>query len=103
MEINQNNFKTGIVDSDKPSMVDFYAEWCAPCKAIAPMISTLKEEYNGKINVVKIDVDSNPQLAIEYNIRSIPTLMFFKNGNVIDTIKGTATKSALQEKLNSLI
>jgi len=103
MEINQDNFKDGIINSNKPSLVDFYAEWCGPCKAIAPMISSLEEEYNGKINVVKIDVDSNPQLAIEYNIRSVPTLMFFKDGNIIDTIRGTAPKHKLQETLNSLV
>lgn len=103
MEINQDNFKDGILNSDKPSLVDFYAEWCGPCKAIAPMITTLKEEYNGKINVIKIDVDSNPQLAIEYNIRSIPTIMFFKNGAVVNTINGAVPKQKLTEVMNSLV
>jgi thioredoxin 1 len=103
MNINQDNFKDGILNSDKPSMVDFYAEWCGPCKAIAPVISNLEEEYNGKVNVVKIDVDSNPQLAIDYDIRSVPTLLFFKNGNVVNTIKGAVPKQKLQEALNSLV
>jgi thioredoxin 1 len=102
MEINQNNFKEQIVNSNKPSLVDFYAEWCGPCKAIAQSISSLKEEFAGKANVVKIDVDSNPELAHLYNIRSVPTLMFFKDGNVVNTIKGTVTKQKLEEALNSL-
>lgn len=103
MEINQDNFKDEILNSDKPSLVDFYAEWCGPCKAIAPVITNLKEEYNDKVNVVKIDVDSNPQLAIQYNIRSVPTLLFFKDGNVINSIKGAVPKQKLQEALNSLV
>lgn len=103
MEINQDNFKTDIVESTQPSLVDFYAEWCGPCKAISPVISTLKEEYAGKVNIVKIDIDANPELAHLYNIRSVPTLMFFKDGNVVNTIKGTIPKQKLQEIINSIL
>lgn len=103
MEINQDNFNEGILNSSIPSLVDFYAEWCGPCKAIAPMIHGLKEEYDGKVNVVKIDVDSNPDLANKYDIRSVPTIMFFKDGNVINTIKGSAPKSRIQESINAML
>lgn len=103
MEINQDNFKTGIIDSDKPSLVDFYAEWCGPCKQIAPMISDLEQEYSGKANIIKINIENNPQLAQQFDIRSLPTLMFFKNGNVVNTFKGTLPKAKIQETLNSLV
>ena len=103
MIINQNNFKEGVIDSSRPSLVDFYAEWCSPCKAISPMIEGLKQEYDGKINVFKIDVDLNPELANQFDIRSVPTLIFFKNGNIVNTIKGSASKTKLIENLNLLI
>lgn len=103
MEINKDNFKQNILESSRPTLVDFYAEWCGPCKVIAPVLTSLKEEYNDRVNIVKIDVDSNPELATEYNIRSVPTLMFFKNGSVVNTIKGAVPKQKLEEALNSLV
>jgi len=103
MEINKDNFSQEIVNSSTPALIDFYATWCGPCKAIAPMIDTLKSEFNGQMNIVKIDVDENPELAQLYNIRSLPTLMFFKNGDVIDTIKGSVPKQKLLDVIKTMI
>ena len=103
MEINQDNFNEKVLKSSKPTVVDFYAEWCGPCKAIMPLINGLVQEYEGKVNIIKIDVDSNPNLAIQYDIRSVPTLMFFKDGNLVNTIKGSAPKNKLQESINAML
>ncbi len=103
MEINQNNFNERVVKNSVPSLVDFYAPWCGPCKALAPVLDGLEKQYDGKINIIKIDVDSNPNLANEYNIRSVPTLLFFKDGNIISTIKGALPKQKIEETINSLI
>lgn len=103
MEINKDNFSQEIINSSTPALIDFYATWCGPCKAIAPMIESLKSEFTGQVNVVKIDVDENPELAQLYNIKSLPTLMFFKNGNVVDTIKGSVPKQKLLDVINIII
>ncbi len=103
MEINKDNFSQEIINSSTPALIDFYATWCGPCKAIAPMIESLKSEFTGQVNVVKIDVDENPELAQLYNIKSLPTLMFFKNGDVINTIKGSVPKQKLLDVINTII
>ena len=84
-------------------MVDFYATWCGPCKALSPILEQLKEEYSGKATIIKIDVDENPDLASHYNIRSVPTIMVFKNGDILQTIKGFPGKAKVEDLLKSAL
>jgi len=98
------NFETAVVGSDKPAIVDFWATWCGPCKLIAPHVEALADEYADKAVVAKLDVDSNRQTAIKYGIQSIPTLIFFKGGKVVDRmIGGQFTKADLKKKLDALL
>ena len=82
------NFKSEVLESDQPVLVDFWAVWCGPCHALAPTIEELAEQYDGSIKVGKLDVDENPQTAADYGIRSIPTVLIFKNGEIIDSLVG---------------
>ena len=93
------NFQAEVLQSDKPVLVDFWAIWCGPCKMIAPTIEELAKEYDGKLKVAKMDVDANPKTAMQYGIRSIPTLLLFKNGNVVEQIIGAVQKRNLIEKV----
>ena len=99
----EENFKSEVIDSSQPVLVDFWAEWCGPCKMIAPAIEELAADFDGKAKVVKVNVDEQPKLAQEYGVRSIPTLLFFRDGKVAEQLVGAAQKDALAEKLNSLI
>ncbi|RMD88790.1 MAG: thioredoxin [Calditrichaeota bacterium] len=101
--ITDENFETEVLNSDKPVLIDFWAEWCGPCKAIAPAIEELAEEFEGKVKVGKLDVDNNQKIPIQYGIRSIPTLLFFKNGTVVDTIIGAVPKQQIKSKLEELV
>ncbi len=98
-----DNFETEALKSDIPVVVDFWAEWCGPCRMIAPIIEELSEQYQGKIKVGKLDVDQNPQVAIKYGVRSIPTVLFFKNGEVVNTIIGAVPKTVFSEKISTLL
>ena len=102
-EISQDNFDADVLGSDKPVLVDFWAEWCGPCKLLAPSISEIAQNNEGKLDVVKIDVDANRDLAVQYGIRSIPTLMIFKDGNIEATKVGALSKSQLAAFIDSTI
>jgi thioredoxin 1 len=97
------NFKEKALDSDNVVLVDFWAEWCGPCKIIAPIIEELAKDYDGKAIVGKLDVDTNPEVAMKYGIRSIPTLLILKNGEVVGKQVGTTTKAALSEKIDQAL
>jgi thioredoxin 1 len=101
--VNDANFQDEVIQSDKPVIVDFWAIWCGPCKMIAPTIEELAKDYDGKLKVAKMDVDSNPQTAMKYGIRSIPTLLIFKGGQVVEQIIGAVPKRHLIDKITSHI
>lgn len=101
LEVTDISFKDEVLDSKLPVMVDFWAEWCGPCKMIAPTVAELAKEYEGRAKVVKLDVDSNYKTSGAYDVRSIPTLLFFKNGQVVDKIVGAVPKQKLKEKLEA--
>ena len=101
--ISDDNFEAEVLKSDKPVLIDFWAAWCGPCRMIAPIVEELASEYTGKVKIGKLDVDNNQQTAIKYGVRSIPTLLVFKNGEVKETIIGAVPKAQIQHKLDSVI
>tara|TARA_B100000482_G_C12528641_1_gene267460 strand:- start:322 stop:639 length:318 start_codon:yes stop_codon:yes gene_type:complete len=101
LEITDSNFKEIVLDSDKPVLVDFWATWCGPCRMIAPIIDELHEELSEKAVIGKVDVDSNSESSANYGVRNIPTLLIFKNGEVVDKMVGAVQKSHIIEKLES--
>lgn len=96
------NFKDEVVNADQPVLVDFWATWCGPCRMIAPAIEELASDFEGRAKVAKMDVDQNPQTPMQFGIRSIPTLLFFKDGEVVDQLVGAANKNVLAQKLEAL-
>jgi thioredoxin 1 len=103
LEVNDGNFDEVVVNSDKPVIVDFWAEWCGPCRMIAPIIEEISKEYSGKAIVTKCDVDNSPQVTTKYGIRNIPTVLFFKDGKIADKQVGAAPKNNFVNKLNALL
>jgi thioredoxin 1 len=103
IEITDANFEELVVKSDKPVMIDFWAVWCGPCRMIAPIVEEMSGEYEGKAVIGKVDVDSNPNVAMKYGIRNIPTVLFVKNGEVVDKQVGAAPKASFTAKLNALL
>jgi len=99
LHFSDSNFKKEVLGSDLPVLVDFWANWCGPCKMIASIVEEVAKEYSNKIKVGKLDVDSNPKTATEYGIMSIPTLIFFKQGKVRDQVVGALNKSELKKKI----
>lgn len=100
VNVTDQNFETEVLKSDTPVLVDFWAEWCGPCKAISPIIEELAGEYDGKVKVAKMNVDNNANTPATYGVRSIPTLILFKSGEIVETIVGSQPKSILTEKLD---
>lgn len=103
IELTDANFDEIVLKSDKPVLVDFWAEWCGPCRIIAPFVKEISEELKDKAIVGKVDVDSNPGISAKFGIRNIPTLLFFKNGQIADKQVGAVQKSAIIAKLNALL
>lgn len=101
-QVNTANWST-VAESDVPVLVDFWAEWCGPCRAIAPILDELAAEYEGKIKIVKVNVDESPDLAGQFSVRSIPTLLLFKGGEVIDQSVGAQSKPALAARIDKAI
>ena len=102
-ELTSNDFKTEVLESDSPVLFDFWAEWCGPCKVIAPVIEELALDYDGKVKFGKLNVDDHNQVASEYGVRSIPTLLVFKNGAVVNQIVGAVPKERIAESLDTVI
>ena len=98
-----NNFDEEVIKSNEPVLVDFWAEWCGPCKMIAPSVENISSEYEGKLKVGKLDVDSNPNVSSTYGIRSIPTLLIFKNGAPVDQIVGAVAQNVIESKVDNHI
>ncbi len=103
LEITDANFEELVLKSDKPVLVDFWAEWCGPCRMVGPVVEEMAKEYEGKAVIGKVNVDLNSKISSDFGIRNIPTLLFFKDGKVVDKQVGVAAKSALSAKLNAHI
>jgi thioredoxin 1 len=102
MEINETNFESEVLQSNQPVLVDFWAEWCGPCKMLAPVLDEIAKEQTGHVKVAKVNVDTNPTLAARFGIQSIPTLLYFADGEVKDKIIGAAGKRVIVSKLEKL-
>jgi len=98
-EFTDANFQADVLDSDKLTVIDFWAEWCGPCRAIGPVIEELSKEYAGKANIGKVNVDNNPNVSMQYGITSIPAILFIKGGQVVDKQIGAVPKSVLEKKI----
>ena len=103
IEVTDANFQEVVAGSDKPAIVDFWAEWCGPCRMLTPIIKDLSVEYEGRVVVGKVDVDSNPGVSSQFGIRNIPTILFFKNGQVVDKQVGVVPKGVLVQKIESIL
>jgi len=102
-EITSMNFSDEVLKSDTPVLVDFWAEWCGPCRAIGPVVDEIANDYNGKVSVGKLNVDNENQLAMEYGVRSIPALLIFNNGTVVNQIVGAVPKNRITDILDTVI
>ena len=103
LEITSNNFEKEVVKSEKPVLVDFWADWCAPCKIIAPVVEALAKELEGKVKVAKSNVDQSPELATELSVLNIPTLILFKGGKEVSRIIGVNSKESIKAKINTFV
>lgn len=102
-EVSDSSFEQEVVQATKPVLVDFWAPWCGPCRMVAPVVEELAEEYDGKVEFVKLNTDDNPNTAVKYGIRSIPTLLVFKDGQAVGQIVGFRPKSDLKKRLDAVV
>jgi len=103
IEVTDANFEEIVLKSDKPVLVDFWAEWCGPCRMVGPIVNELANDYGDKALITKMDVDSNPATSVKFGIRNIPTILFFKNGEIVDKQVGAVPKTVLASKLDALM
>lgn len=103
LEINDANFEDIVLKSDKPVLVDFWAEWCGPCRMVGPLVEEIAKEFDGKAVVGKVNVDNNPEISMKYGIRNIPALLYFSNGEIVDKQIGAVPKSVLAGKLDAQV
>ncbi len=101
LEITDANFEELVMKADKPVLLDFWAEWCGPCRMVGPIVNELSKQYEGKAVIGKVDVDSNPNISLQFGVRNIPTLLFFKGGKMVDKQVGAVPKSVLEGKLKA--
>ena len=103
VEVSDQSFEAEVLQSDKPTIIDFWAEWCAPCRAIAPIIQELAEQYGNQVKIVKMDIDSNPGTPGKYGVRAIPTVLAFKDGQVAQQLQGARPKADFEEMVKNLL
>ena len=103
LDVTDQNFEEEVMKSTQPVLVDLWAPWCGPCRMVAPVVESLAKKYEGKFKFCRLNVDDNPKTAAKYSIMSIPTLLFFKDGNVVDTVIGAVQESALKPKIDELL
>jgi thioredoxin 1 len=103
LEITDTNFEELVLKSDKPVIIDFWAEWCGPCRMVGPIVQEIGNEYQGKAIVGKVNVDENPEITVKFGIRNIPTILFFKNGEIVEKQVGAVPKQVLATKLESIL
>src|SRR5438552_13912558 len=103
IEITDDSFNREVLTADKPALVDFWATWCAPCRAIAPLVEQLAKEYQGKLTVAKLNIDENPKIPTQYDVRSIPTLLMFKDGKVVGQIVGAVPRPKIEELIKKAL
>ncbi len=103
LKINQVNSETILMNNPKPALVDFWAPWCGPCKAIGPLLEELAEEYQGRVTIGKCNIDNSPEIAQQYGVRSVPTLLFIQQGEIIERIVGTTSKDSIEKTLGKML
>jgi thioredoxin 1 len=103
IDVSDQNFESEVIKSTLPVLLDLWAPWCGPCRMVAPVIESLAKKYDGKVKFCRLNVDENPQTAAKYRVMSIPTLMFFKNGEVTDTVVGAVPERTLQPRIDALL